>query len=569
MIKKKLKQIFTKIHRFDSFTKEYQNQTGGVEIPLLAYANWGKYLTDIRDFDSAVEKLETAILMSESNPLPYTNLGILYAKQKKYEQAKEMFETSLRLDPDNQMVYSMLGSVYVELGKFTQAEEILKQAKKLGRDNTDLYINYAVALAKQKKFSKAIAQMKHCRDKDPANINCRFLLALFYLDTDRCEEAYEELRYVKYMKEDYRQIDYYLGFCLAKMKDYKNAYNYGLKELERDGKNPALYILLAECANKLGNYEASNKFYLESINNGFETDKLYYSWGCSLHAAGQTEEAKEKLLKSLRLNPENLRTLHKLSQCFVKTKDYKAAEEFCDKAININKDYPDAYADLGFINYKQDIFESALLYFEKASKLSSHFNFLFFYIANCYYKLGNNSECIRYYEKTIEYFPNHLDAYINFVIVLLDNNNTKEALRKIRSAYKLDRNNKRVIWLYAMTLYKTGLYNDAISKIDEFLSSNIDDLDAKYFKTDALIKINKVQEAIEYLKEFPEDQKEKKVFLYLNYLAYSKLAQDGNENYNNDTTSYYCDKMKELYPEVDDWEKTKHYLSRTLKTDED
>lgn len=569
MIKKMLKQIITKIRRFDSYTSKYQNQTGGVDIPLLAYANWGKYLTDIKDYDSAVEKLETAIMMSESNPLPYTNLGILYAKQKKYEQAREMFEKSLKLDPENQMVYSMLGSVYVELGKFTQAEEILKQAKKLRRDNTDLYINYAVALAKQKKFQKAITQMKICKDKDPSNINCRFLLALFYLDTDKCEEAYEELRYVKYMKEDYRQIDYYLGFCLAKMNDYKNAYNYAMKELERDKNNPALYILLAECANKVRNYEASDKFYLESVNKGFESDKLYYSWGCSLFAAGKTEEAQEKLLKSLKLNGENLRTLHKLSQCFVRTKDYKTAEEFCNKAISINAEYPDSYADLGFINYKQDNFETALHHFEKASKLSSHFNFLFFYIANCYYKLGNNSECIRYYDKTIEYFPNHLDAYINYVIVLLENNDTKEALRKVRSAYKLDRNNQKIIWLYAMTLYKTGLYHDAISKIDEFLSSNPEDLEAKYFKADALIKINKAQEAIEFLKELPEDQKETKVFLYLNYLAHSNLAKDGNENYNNDTTLYYCDKMKELYPDVDDWEKTKHYLSRTLKTDEE
>ena len=569
MIKKMLRQIWTKVYRFDSYTKKYQDQTGGVEIPLLAYANWGKYLTDIKDYDSAVEKLETAILMSQSNPLPYTNLGILFAKQKKYEQAREMFEKSLRLDPDNQMVYSMLGSVYVELGKFTQAEDILKQAKKLWRDNTDLYINYAVALAKQKKFSKAITQMKLCKDKDPENLNCRFLLALFYLDTDRCEEAYEELKYVKYMKSDYRQIDYYLGFCLAKMKDYKNAYNYALKELDRDKTNPALYILLAECSNKLGNYEASNNLYQESVNKGYESDKLYYSWGCSLLQAGNTEEAKEKLLKALRLNSENLRAMHKLAQCFVRTKDYKTAEEFCNKAININSDYADAYSDLGFINYKQDNFDLALQYFEKAIKLSSHFNFLLFYIANCYYKLGNKTECIRYYDKTIEYFPNHIDAYLNFVIVLLENNDTKEALRKIRSAYKINRNNKRVIWLYAITLYKTGLYHDAISKTDEFLSSNPDDFDAKYFKADTLIKINKAQEAIEYLKELPENQKETKVFLYLNYLAYSKLAQDGNENYNNDTTSYYCDKMKELYPEVDDWEKTKHYLSRTLKTDEE
>ena len=567
MIKKKIKQIMTKIHRFDSYTKEYRSQTGGVEVPLLAYANWGKYLTDIKDYDSAIEKLETAILMSKSNPLPYTNLGILFAKQKKYEQAREMFEKSLKLDPENQEVYSMLGSVYVELKKYTQAEEILKQAQKLGRDNTDLYINYAVALAKQKKFTKAIAQMKMCAEKDPQNINCRFLLGLFYMDTDNCDDAYTEFRHVKYMKEDYRQIDYYLGLCLAKMKDYKNAYNYALKEFERDRNNPALYILLAECAQRLGNFEASSKFYEECVNKGFETDKLYFSWGCSLFSAEKTEEAKEKLLKSLRLNGDNLNTLHKLAQCFIRTKDYKTAEEFCNKALSVRKDYADAYADLGFIFYKQNLFEQAFLNFDKAAKLSHQFDFLFFYIANCCYKTGNKKECMKYYSKTIEYFPNHLDAYINYTIILLEENDVKEALRKVRSAYKIDRTNQRIIWLYALTLYKTGLYQDTVLKIDEFIAQNGEDLDAKYLKADALIKINKAKEAVDILSELPENQRETKVFLYLNYLAHSKLEE--SENGNNASSLYYCDRMKELYPDEDAWEKTKYYLTGTLRTDDE
>ncbi|MBR6163518.1 tetratricopeptide repeat protein [bacterium] len=568
-MKKLLRRIWTKIYRIENFTRDYREKTIVTEIPLIAYANWGKYLTDIQDWDSAIEKLETAILMYSSNPLPYTNLGILFAKRKEYGKAKEMFEKSLKLDSNNQTVYSMLGGVLVEMGQYSEAEEILKSAQKLGSGNTDIYINYAVALAKQKKFQKAIAQMQKCKQKDPTNINCCFLLALFYLDTGRTQEALVELKYVKYMKDDYRQVDYYMGVCLAKLKDYKNAYNYGLKELERDKNNPALYILLAECAQRLGNTEASNNLYQESVNKGYSSDKLYYSWGCSLFNAGQTEEAKEKFLMALRLNGENLDTMHKLAQCFLRTKDYSSAEEFCRKAISAQHDYVEAYSDLGFIKYKQGQYKEALENFDKATKFSRRCNFLYFYIANCYYKTGNIKESLNFYAKTIEYYPNHLEAYINYVTILLSEGDTKEALRKVRTAYKLNRDNPKLIYLYALTLFRTGLYYDTIEKVEELLLKEPDSLKGKYLKIDSLIKINKVQNALGLLREIPESEHESAVYLYLNYLAYFSLAQENPTNYNKSTTLYYCDKMKELYPDEEDWEKTKNYITGTLKTEEE
>ena len=119
-----------------------------------------------------------------------------------------------------------------------------------------------------------------------------------------------------------------------------------------------------------------------------------------------SEDAKEKYLKVLHKNPEHLKTIHKLAQCFLRTKDYKTAEEFCLKALKIKEDYEEAFADLGFIMYRQNKFEDALGYFEKASKASQKYNFLSFYIANCLAKIGKEQESIEYYIKTIEnYHP--------------------------------------------------------------------------------------------------------------------------------------------------------------------
>ena len=121
-----------------------------------------------------------------------------------------------------------------------------------------------------------------------------------------------------------------------------------------------------------------------------------------------------------------------------------------------------AIADLGMIYYDNNDYEKAINTFLKAINTSAKKSYLYFYIANCYHKLGRLKKSIEYYEKTIEYCPNHLEALINYAVSLIDIGNTKEALRKIRSAYQISRTSEKVLLVYALISLKAGIYNDAI-----------------------------------------------------------------------------------------------------------
>ena len=72
-MKKFFQQIYNKIIKFDEYTNQYQKITNNIEIPSLAYTNWGIHLANLKDFKSAIEKLETAVLMSNQNPKPCIN----------------------------------------------------------------------------------------------------------------------------------------------------------------------------------------------------------------------------------------------------------------------------------------------------------------------------------------------------------------------------------------------------------------------------------------------------------------------------------------------------------------
>ena len=145
-------QIFKRIEKLNNFTNDYLKISHNIEIPALAYTNWGMHLADTKDFKSAI----TAVLMSNQNPRPCLSLGVIYAKLKKYKQAEEALKKAIERDSQNAFAYSVLASVLTAVEKYDEAEINIKNAVKLAPNDYEVYLNYGVLLAKLKKKDKAV-----------------------------------------------------------------------------------------------------------------------------------------------------------------------------------------------------------------------------------------------------------------------------------------------------------------------------------------------------------------------------------------------------------------------------
>ena len=104
-------QIYKSILKLDEYTNQYLRNSNNIEIPSLAYTNWGMHFANLKDYDKAIEKLETAIMMSNQSPKPCISLGIIYAKLKEYEKAEKVLLEAIKRDSQNAYAYSILSSV--------------------------------------------------------------------------------------------------------------------------------------------------------------------------------------------------------------------------------------------------------------------------------------------------------------------------------------------------------------------------------------------------------------------------------------------------------------------------
>lgn len=563
-MKKFFQQIYNKIIKFDEYTNQYQKITNNIEIPSLAYTNWGIHLANLKDFHSAIEKLETAILMSNQNPKPCINLGIIYAKLKEYKKAEDVLKEALKRDSQNAHSYSILSSIYIAEDRFEEAEDSLRKALKLSPSDSEIFLNYGVLCAKMQKKHKAIEMLKKSKFLNPTNMHVYFILGVMLFETDKISEAFNEFKQLEEMNPNYKNLDYYLALCYKKEKNHIAVLEYANRALSKDNLNPSIYILLAQTYINLNRKDEALKIFLYGEEKGIKDFEFYLSWGISLLRMNNTKEAKEKLQKALEIKENNSTALYRLGCCFYKEKDFQNAKELFKKAIEADYSNSNAFADLGIIYYEEKDYNNAIQTFFKAIDLSSEKAYLYFYIANCYYKLGRLKKSIDYYEKTIEYYPLHVEALINCTVCMLTLNNDKEALRKIRSAYQINRNSEKVILLYALVDLRLGIYSDAIEKTDILLNKNPDCKEAKLIKAHTLINLTKPQEALNVLYSMTEEDKNSEICIYLYSLAYKILVEENPSNYNESMLNFYLDKMNNINFDSFKRNEINAYLGKTL-----
>ena len=229
------------------------------------------------------------------------------------------------------------------------------------------------------------------------------------------------------------------------------------------------------------------------------------------------------------------------------------------KILELDPEHTITLYNTGQFFFKKKDFSKAVEYFLRALKSSNDTKHIYFNVANCYHEMGDYKNALKYWEKTVEYNPNNIDAKVNLANTYAILGDKDTAIRKIRSAYLLDKKNPRIILVYAILLLKNDEYYDAMEKFETAYNIDNNLLIAKFGKIECLIKTNKAKEGLCLLEELESSNNDNKELLMLKILAYIKLLEEdkGNE-YLIRTTLEVCDKMFSIHGDSDPWIREKY-----------
>jgi len=442
------KKLLDQISIYHDTTQLYEAVTNKTTIPSKAYVNWGIFLANTGDIEDALKKFESSSYMRPINPESFNNWGIALASVGRYEEAIQKFRESAKIEPNSAKTFTLWAAALIELNDIEQADKLYQKALELNPHNIETYLNWGVALARRGLKSLAESKFQKALEMQPRSAQASFLLGIVLVEMERYNEAIERLGYSIKQQDKNPEAWHYYAVALYKKGDFEQAYEKAQTAIKMEPAKIEFQINLAEILVALDKYDQAKDCYELAEKTDPDYPDLYSSWGVALQKHGQHEEAVNKMEKALGLKPQNERTMYFLALSLIETDGLERAEELLKQVLEKDARYIEAHVKLGHIAYKKGDFNGAIDKYKTALKFPLKKTGANYFIGRAYRTLNRLQEAREYYQSAIEDDSGHIEAFVDYAIILDELGNKEEAKRKIRRALQLDPNNENVKVFY-------------------------------------------------------------------------------------------------------------------------
>ena len=326
-----------------------------------------------------------------------------------------------------------------EDGKYEEASRSLQEAITANPDKADYYITYGLVLVELGDYEEAIIQLnKVVKDKDNQVVNennkkaYRAIGIAYYreLEYKKAITQFEQALDINEMGSLNSDISLYLADCYEKIGEYEKSVKIYSEAIQSDVSNSDLYVKRANVYANLGDYEKASSDFDQAIEYNSNNYDIYIAKYGMLMSQGKEEEAKEVLKNALSIQASTEEDNFNVAKIHYYQSDYKSA---LSELQAVKEQFVDAYYLIGEIYYNQGDYSKAMTNYETYVKGVSVVS------STCYNQLALTSMKLSDYETALAYIEKGLIANdISTYQALLSNQVAcYEQLADYNNAYQL------------------------------------------------------------------------------------------------------------------------------------
>jgi tetratricopeptide (TPR) repeat protein len=423
---------------------------------------------NLNNLEKALEYANKSVDLSSENEWYLANLALLYKDLGNHKKSAEFFLKLTEKNPDKISYLFSLTEELLENNQYKKAIKILNKIEINIGINEELTIEKHRIYVYLKKNKSAIEELKKLIAKQPDNLRSIGLLAEFYENINKPDEALKLL-------SNMMQIDSSNGLVrLSLFQHYykQQKFNQGYKELlhvmtsKEVDENLKKQILLqiAYDSNSPFSVEEiyllSKKFLIEHSQN---SDVLLLVG--NLHMMSRkVDSACYYLRESLKYDPSEIEVWIQLLSSSLSINKFKIVVQDAKNAIESHPNQPFPYlalgialSNLGKLNEAIQILIKGKDFVIEDEILESDFDHE---IGNLFYKNKNIESSFEYFEKSIDLNPNNYILLNNYSYYLsLEKINLKRAEELILKVIDKFPNVATYIDTYGWILFQQGKYN--------------------------------------------------------------------------------------------------------------
>lgn len=439
--------------------------------------------------------------------LEYANI---LEKRGKDKETTKAYEEALQQDPENPYILGKLGNLYRNAEKYEIALEVLEKAIRLSSKSTWIRAYYIETLADMESWQAALNEIEELLKIMPDDYWAYAKKAMILIETGNLEAALDSIHTSIRLRADARWLKEIEGRILEGLKRYEEAEAAFKEMLETSPENTYVMMRLAYVQVHTDKKEAL-KTIRESLNlDDFDlrtielylylTDKASAYWGFT---PGSPEyETYESIVKKQTMKAESgLDRLEKEGSAHVSFLRYYYSlirgERSSEKQVSLNAEDAETkwhFYYLGTDSLRNEDFEQAKTYLEKALTLSDQNPWIMV-------KLGYVYQQLKQHEKAVDYLNRFLqqkgdDEYLWVRLRLALNYDLARQYRKSEREYKriLEKRPDDNVALNNLAWMYLNARDEELHKLDEALdlamravnlqpsSANLDTLAEAYYQ---------------------------------------------------------------------------------------
>ena len=236
-----------------------------------AYIQDAEEAYKLGEYAQAISLYKRILISEPQNQSIHQKIAHTYRYWGKYTESEEWFLKALAIDPENPTLLTDLGKLYKNTGEYQKAEEVFHKSLAIEPNNAGTY-SYGLGYLyfEQQRFAEAEQMFLEALVIDPKNELAYSGLGDTYREMKRYDES--ELMYTKVFEINPNSESYLgLGWLYIQQNRHKEA----IEPLT---------------------------LFLKNIR---EKAEVYYTLGIAYEGAGEIENARHSLTRSVELNPDD------------------------------------------------------------------------------------------------------------------------------------------------------------------------------------------------------------------------------------------------------------------------
>jgi tetratricopeptide (TPR) repeat protein/GT2 family glycosyltransferase len=497
-----------------------------------------------RKLDEAIASCELAIKIEPGYAPPYKTIGNALQGKGQLDAAENWYKKAIEIKSDWPEVYANLGSIYAKKQEWQPAIEYFQKAISIKPDFAGVYRNLAKVWELAGNHDKAIESQYHALNLEPEKARAEEHISLGdeLIKKRRIDLAISCYRNAIKINEKSAAAYQKLGEALKREGNLSEATVCYRKAIE---------LNTISSGDTLGDtLIASPKEIVSSNNNSTEsTDALEATFdenprdtlAASISQANSKGNVGDTLAgvtsSNMGINAEDLEALTMLAEAYISQKKWQEAiaagrqiirhktdakaykiignaqqasgqinEAIASytKAIEIQPNFPEAYANLGSIFAQQQQWQRAISAYQKAISIKPDFTGAYRNLAKIFQAINKPVEAAESLYQAMRREPEKASEreYLEVGSILQQNSKTEAAAACYRAAIHLNPNSVEAIYQLGELLNSQEQLEEAIpyyQKVAAIQPANQETtLDANQKLTEIYRKLNRTGEAVEY-----------------------------------------------------------------------